>query len=429
MELPLKNDLIFVAFFAAVWASELVCSSLLRVSPLLGQVVVGLLLGPAEADIVPFTEALVLLGRLGLYCMVIESALGIDIAEARAVFGRSVLAAVLGLVGPIAFAFLVMSGIYSRNWQAALSVGAAIAPTSFGFSAKLFMEVGQIDTPLARIACSAAVIDDMLSLVLLSVVAIQNQHSEASVWQYAAPIAGCFGSITFGCLLCHFASEPLARLEHRIPPPMRTRVLLTLVLATGVAASLSCRLVKTSELLGCYFTGLLFSSSNGVREVWKSQMKRLTRWGSALFFSATIAFSVPSLNVLFSRDAASRGILLLLAAMLGKSFVGFFTKPLTPGNVLKFAAAMNARGEFNFQVTALAFQQGVITDQDAAGLTWALLFLTLVTPLWFRLTFRSRAHPGSSVGNAQDSSDSQYASVVATEAVNVELEPLGAVVA
>ncbi len=53
-------------------------------------------------------------------------------------------------------------------WQPALAVGASIAPTSFAFSAKLFMEVGHLHTPLAQIACCAGAIDDMLSLVLLS---------------------------------------------------------------------------------------------------------------------------------------------------------------------------------------------------------------------------------------------------------------------
>ena len=341
-------------------------------------------------------------------------------------FGKSVFAAVLGLVGPIGFAFLVMSAMYPRNWQAALSVGAAIAPTSFGFSAKLFMEVGELDTPLARIACSAAVIDDMLSLVLLSgacasarvfslvprlglscaltvccslppcvepaVIAIQNSHVQASAWTYAAPVVGCFGSITVGILLCVYGARPLLAAERCIPAHWRGRVMLVAVLATGVGAGLACRSVKTSELLGCYFTGLLFSSSEELKTTWPRQMKRIVRWGSALFFAGTIGFSVPSLSVLFSPAAASRGILLLLAAALGKSFVGFFTSPLTCSNVCKFAAAMNARGEFNFQVTAMAYVQGVITSADSAALTWALLLLTLFTPIWFRLTF-SKRHP------------------------------------
>ena len=75
--LPLQDDVIVIAFFAAIWLSELICNHVLKVSPLLGQVVVGILLGPAQLDIVPYVDAFMLLGRLGLYCLVIESALGI----------------------------------------------------------------------------------------------------------------------------------------------------------------------------------------------------------------------------------------------------------------------------------------------------------------------------------------------------------------
>lgn len=220
------------------------------------------------------------------------------------------------------------------------------------------------------------------------VVATQSAHPHASLWTYLFPVVGCFASIAVGCALCHYSPPVLARVEAAIPTPHRSRAMLALFFGVAVGVAVACRAVQTSELLGCYFTGLMFSASPELRHTWPAQMKRLSRWGAALFFAATIGFSVPTVAVLFSGAAAGRGALVLLAATVGKSLIGFFASPLTVRNAVQFAAAMNARGEFNFQVTALAASAGVISAADAAALTWALLLLTLLTPLWFRAVFK-----------------------------------------
>ena len=62
---------------------------------------------------------------------------GADFDAVRRVAGWSFFAAFMGLVGPIGFAFLVMVLVYGEGWKPSLAVGAAIAPTSFGFSAML----------------------------------------------------------------------------------------------------------------------------------------------------------------------------------------------------------------------------------------------------------------------------------------------------
>ncbi len=75
MQLPLPNELALVGFLFSVWLSEVVCEKVFNVSPLLGQVTVGIILGPSLLDMVPQVEGLMLLGNIGLYCIVIESAL------------------------------------------------------------------------------------------------------------------------------------------------------------------------------------------------------------------------------------------------------------------------------------------------------------------------------------------------------------------
>jgi hypothetical protein len=89
--------------------------------------------------------------------------------------------------------------------------------------------------------------------------------------------------------------------------------MLAACIGTTVVFSLLSRLVYSSELLGCFFAGLVFSSSSVLRSTWPVQMKRLLRWGTALFFAATISFGIPRVSILFSRSALGRGAALLAA--------------------------------------------------------------------------------------------------------------------
>lgn len=388
--LPLQDELTTAAFFALLYFSDKACVNVLRVPGLLGQVMVGVLLGPAWLNIVPYASALELLGRLGLYCMVVESSMSIEFQRIRAAALWSFFAAVAGLVGPILFAFLAVYYVFGAGWKTALAVGAAIAPTSFGFSAGLFMEAGHMQTSLAVIACTAAVLDDVLSLVLMSEIGSLEASGPVSAWTYGAPVVGCVGSIIIGTVCAVMADGQLHRVEQCFPTSVRSPAMMLVLLAATAGVAILCRLAKTSELLACFLVGMVFSSSSVLRECWPRYTQSLVRWGSALFFGSTIGFSVPPLRTMVGKAAFLRGGAYLLAAIVGKSFLGLFAKPFTWGQVVRFAACMNARGEFNFQIAAQAHEDGVLSNDDYSGVVWSLLVVTLITPVWFRVAFR---HP------------------------------------
>lgn len=77
---------------------------------------------------------------------------------------------------------------FVQQYQAALAVGAALSPTSLGFSAQLLGEVGQLTTPIGQLICTAAVIDDVLSLLLLAEVQALGDESP-EVRQHTSPVS------------------------------------------------------------------------------------------------------------------------------------------------------------------------------------------------------------------------------------------------
>lgn len=117
-------------------------------------------------------------------------------------------------------------------------------------------------------------------------------------------------------------------------------------------------------------------------------MKRYTRWGSRLFFSATVAFSVPSIYAgggLFRPTSFLKGLVLTAAAVVGKLVVGFYSgPPYTLSGFLKLGWAMNGRGEFSFFIAQQASDQGILRAEDYSAVIWALLLSSIAATIAFR---------------------------------------------
>ncbi|CAN0484591.1 unnamed protein product [Ectocarpus sp. 12 AP-2014] len=176
--MAIENELRVVLLLCVVWLMEVACTRI-NVSPIIGQIAGGLVVGPALLDLIPHAEAFKLLGKLGVMILVVESGLAVDIQDIRQFGARASLAAATGVLLPTVLSFALYSGVLGAGWKAAFAVGAALSPTSLGFSAQLLGEVGQLTTPIGQLICTAAVIDDVLSLLLLAEVqALGDENPE-----------------------------------------------------------------------------------------------------------------------------------------------------------------------------------------------------------------------------------------------------------
>lgn len=111
-----ENELCVVLLLVAVWTTELACKRL-NVSPIIGQIAAGLVVGPALLDLVPFIEAFRLLGKLGVMVLVVESGLAVDVGEIRRLGVRASFAAATGVLLPTLLSFALYSGVLGAGWK------------------------------------------------------------------------------------------------------------------------------------------------------------------------------------------------------------------------------------------------------------------------------------------------------------------------
>ncbi len=199
----------------------------LRQPAVLGELLVGMLLGNLSLlgfhglDFLKDDELLALLAEIGVILLLFEVGLETDIAEMRAVGLSALLVAVVGVIAPFFLGWGVSAWLLPRAHELVhIYTGAVLCATSVGITARVLRDLGKIATPEARIILGAAVIDDVLGLLVLAAVsglirAASQGTAELPIgsllWIIAKSIGFLFGAIWIGQRLSpklfHLASK------------------------------------------------------------------------------------------------------------------------------------------------------------------------------------------------------------------------------
>ncbi len=154
----------------------------------LGELVAGLILGPGLLGVIPASgqpgaEVISFLAELGVILLLFEVGLETDLKQMFQVGGSATAVAVTGVVVPFALGYLywlyaphTASTSPADSRAIAILVGAVLTATSVGITARVLDDLGSMQTVEARIILGAAVIDDVLGLVILGAV------SQADRW-------------------------------------------------------------------------------------------------------------------------------------------------------------------------------------------------------------------------------------------------------
>ena len=230
----------------------------------LGELLLGVALGNLSLfgfhyfDSVAKDPIIAFIAELGVIVLLLQIGLETRLGELVRVGGRATAVAAIGIAAPFALgAFLVGPLLLpGQSQNAYLFLGATLAATSVGITGRVFRDLGKLDSREARIVLGAAVIDDVLGLVILAVVSGLVQSGQVSLGGTAWIIAeaGLFlgGSIWIGRLIAPHSSRWLAQLD--AGPSM----LFAQVLATGLFLAWLAHAIGLAPIIGAFAAGLLF---------------------------------------------------------------------------------------------------------------------------------------------------------------------------
>ncbi|GAA5947045.1 hypothetical protein JCM3765_002129 [Sporobolomyces pararoseus] len=316
---------------------------------LLGQVAIGVIYGPV-AKILPTEseQTFLALGYLGLILIVFEGGLTLELNSFLPLLPLSFLSALIGILLPLSFTFaLFSSSLYSYPTLQAFTAGSALASTSLGTTFFVLKSVGGNGnglekTRISQVLKGAALVDDIVALVLLSVIkslAIGEEEGggKSLGWTIGRPIVASIGMCLFSPLIIWYILRPLFKTRKVKVWVEKGGKSLKLFLGVSILSTYLtiAYYIGTTVLLGAFLAGVTLpflspsttpptcgaSNSPTFEELYQFYLEPLQNYLLVPFFFGSIGYSIPFLQV-FEKEIVWKGIVYSILMILGKVLVG-----------------------------------------------------------------------------------------------------------
>lgn len=360
---------------------------------IVGEIVAGVLVGPSVLGWIAPNELLRSLADLGVMFLLFGVGMEVKHSELWAVGRKAALVATLGVIAPFIAGWAILS-LRGAPSVEAIFVGAAMVATSVGVTAQALSARGLLNERASRIILAAAVIDDVLGLIVLAIVS-SAAKGKVDIVGIAATAAL---AIAFTWMTARWGSGAMRKASPFLQSKLRTgEVEFNLTMVLLFALSVLAMRSGVAPIVGAFLAGLAVGESVGprVRDFGKGVSELLTP-----FFLAGIGLR---LDLAVFRDSATLQLTaaIVLAAVVTK-LIGCGLAVIGDGwsEVLKVGFGMVPRGEVGMVVAQIGLAIGVISSQVYGAVVFMAIATTIVTPLLLRFAFPLSAQRRRLIGDS-----------------------------
>jgi Kef-type K+ transport system membrane component KefB len=382
---------VLIVLVAAKIAAEV--AERLGVPPVLGEILAGVLIGPSVLGAVSGTdEVLRTLGELGVILLLFDVGLEMDIGELRKVGRASLTVATIGVVTPLVLGLGAMQ-LVDGDFNTSLFVAAALTATSVGITARVFGDLRALATSEARIVLGAAVADDVMGLVVLTVVVRLVTQGSVSFLSVLGIVAVAVGFLVVGGFVGLRLAPPLFDFIDKFSRSSGTLVALALAFVLGFAELAD--LAKLAPIVGAFVAGLAISRTRQRERI----RRELTPVGHLFIPVFFLQIGIDTQIQAFAHAAVLRdAAILVVVAIVGK-LVAAFGASRSKGDRWLIGIGMLPRGEVGLIFATLGLQNHVLGADLYASLLLVVIVTTLITPPLIKLRYsRLRAAAPAPVG-------------------------------
>jgi len=371
--------LLFVALGGYLIASRI------NQSAVIGLILVGLVVGPSFLGLITYTDFIRSLAHLGAVVLLFVIGLEFNLKEILSV--RNGVIAMIGVIIPWIGGYW-LSMLFGYDIPSAIFIGTALTATSIAITANVLKELGKLQTDAAKAIIGAAVIDDVLSLLVLAISTdvVSGTLSAVGIVIIALKaiafivIAGAFGLL--------IVSRFLERLDRTVFVQKYPEFIFIFAMMMAFLYAMLAELVGLSAIVGAFIAGVSFE---GIRLSRSRSLKEGADYLQIIF--AAIFFV--SLGILADFHALTPEIVVFLIVL---TLVAIITKVIGCGIPARLAGlctkdalivgfGMAPRGEVAMIVALIGLEAGIIGQGVYVTLVLMSLLTTLITPVIYRNWF------------------------------------------
>jgi Kef-type K+ transport system membrane component KefB len=377
-----------LAFAAALLAAKVFGELAERMGQpaVLGELLAGVLLGSSLLGLVPLSAGIQLIAQIGVILLLFEVGLETDLAKLLKVGGPAMAVALAGMVLPFGGGFLLTRAL-GYGSLASIFVGAALTATSIGITARVLSELSVLETREGQIILGAAVVDDVLGLVILAVVAQIAEKGSVAPSTVFRSTALAIGFLAVAILL----GLPLSRSLIGFVGKASVRgVLVVASVAFALLLAVAAHEAGSAEIVGAFAAGLVLARTNRRHDIDHALRPIVDVFAPVFFVSVGAQVDVSLLNPV---PPANRPALLLALGLTVVGFLGKFAAGFCawgPARRAFIGAGMVPRGEVGLIFASLGRATGALAEGVFVAVVLAVFATTFLAPPLLKLLRPSR---------------------------------------
>ncbi len=375
---------LLVVLFALLVATKLlgVVAQRLGQPSVVGELVAGILLGKSVLGLLdPGDPVIHNLAQLGVIVLLFEIGLHTDIRSLLKVGTAAIAVALVGVALPFGLGYGVCIAL-GLSAIPAMVAGAALTATSIGISARTLSDLGQLRTPEGQIVLGAAVMDDVIGLVILSVVAGLVGGTAITPGGVASTTLIAVGFIVVALVLGNLFIPPFFRFVDRVEA---SGTLGVAALAFAFLMASLAAMAGSATIIGAFAAGLILHNTPQRPRI-DSATTSLGHFFVPIFFA--VVGAAVELGTLANPRALAIGSALIGVGIAGKVAAGY-APVWFKGRKLLIGVAMIPRGEVGLIFAQMGLASAALTSQLYSALALMVLVTTLITPLLLAFMVRS----------------------------------------
>jgi Kef-type K+ transport system membrane component KefB len=376
LDVPQFAGLLFVMLGAAKllgWLAQWVGQP-----AVLGEMLAGVLVGKSVLGLVdPSTEVLHLMGELGVLILLLTIGLETDLTKLMKAGLVATVVALAGVILPFAMGYGLALTLGQSNVVAIL-IGASLTATSVGITARVLGDLGRLQDAEGQVILGAAILDDVIGLVILTVVAGMAGGQAVSFGMIGKATLLAFGFLALILVVGRWVIGRLVLRFHKLELA-GTPATLVLMLAFGLAwlADRS----GSAVILGAFAAGVLVAGTPWSHDI-EVGVTRIGHFFVPLFF--VMVGAAVDVSVLNPFVASNHKVILLATLLTVVGVLGKFAAGYAPfwyrGNKALIGAGMIPRGEVGLIFAQMGRQGGILDEGLYAAVALVVMITTFIAP-------------------------------------------------
>ena len=367
-----------------------IASARVHMPQVVGALIAGVLLGPSCFGILEESDFLLKTSEIGVIMLMFTAGIDTDISELKKTGGAALVIAMLGVFVPIigcggAYWLFFNDGFNFNSFLSAAFVGVVFAATSVSITVETLTEMGKIKSNVGATLLAAAIIDDIIGIIVLSVLTgVGNKSVSPAIVTVKILLFFVFTAVV-GFLVYHLFKRIAVHHSHN-------RRIAVWALAFCLLMSYCAeRFFGVADITGAYFAGVILCNLTDMRQY---VAKKLTvtsyLFFSPIFFAGIgLRTDISGITVKILLFAAVLFIMAVITKITGCG-LGARVFKMSKSDSLKVGVGMVARGEVALMVAQKGITSGNINPEILPAIVLCVVLAALITPVLLKLTYKEK---------------------------------------